>query len=96
MSYQIVPLTENWLSDLLELEKQCFLAPWTKAMFHGELANDAAVYRLVLCEDKPVAYMGMWCVADEGQITNIAVSPAHRRRGLAEGLLRLFINMENY
>lgn len=90
MKYQMVPLTENLLPGLCRLEACCFEHPWTMAMFSGELNNDATVYRLLLDGEKPIAYMGMWCVADEGQITNVAVHPDYRRQGLAETLISFF------
>ena len=93
MSCETVALTKEIIPELVLLERACFSAPWTEGMFCGELENDAAVYRIVLCEGVPVAYMGMWCVADEGQITNIAVEPKHRRKGLALGLLEEFISI---
>lgn len=93
MCYQMVPLTREMLPDLLALEQACFTAPWTEGMFLGELDNPAAVYRIIRYEGESVAYMGMWCVADEGQITNIAVSPVHRRRGLATRLMTYFIEL---
>ena len=87
MTYEMVPLTEAMLPELVSLEKSCFSVPWTQAMFAGELTNPVAVYRVILFDSVPVAYMGMWCVADEGQITNVAVSPEHRRKGLAKRLI---------
>ncbi len=93
MKYQMVSLAKEMLPGLAELEKLCFSVPWSENMFAGELANSAAVYRVILCEDKPVAYMGMWLVADEGQITNVAVHPEHRRCGLAKQLIEAFIDI---
>lgn len=90
MKYQMVPLTENLLLGLVQLEQCCFEHPWSMAMFSGELNNNATVYRLLLDGETPIAYMGMWCVADEGQITNVAVHPDYRRQGLAETLISFF------
>ena len=93
MDYQMVSLTKEMLSDLCELEKLCFSVPWSEKMFLGELSNSAAIYRVIIYDDKPVAYMGMWLVADEGQITNVAVHPEHRRKGLAKQLIEAFIEL---
>ena len=93
MTYQIASLKKEMLPMLAGLEKQCFTVPWTENMFAGELNNPAAVYRVILFEEKPVAYMGMWLVADEGQITNVAVHPDHRRQGLAKQLIKTFIDI---
>ena len=38
-----------------------------------------------------LAYGGMLTVLDEGQITNIATHPDHRRRGLGEAVVRALI-----
>ncbi len=91
MHYEMVPLTKEMLPELLALEQACFSRPWTKAMFEGELENTAAIYRVILFDRHPVAYMGMWSVADEGQITNVAVHPEHRRKGLAVKLIEFFM-----
>ncbi|MBR7163867.1 MAG: ribosomal protein S18-alanine N-acetyltransferase [Clostridia bacterium] len=96
MKYQMAILTKDMLSDLAKLEKMCFSVPWTETMFLGELLNPAAVYRVILYEGKPVAYMGMWLVADEGQITNVAVHPDHRRQGLAKELIHAFIDIAKH
>lgn len=93
MNYQTVALKKEMISDLAELEKMCFSVPWSENMFMGEFSNSAAVYRVILHDEKPVAYMGMWLVADEGQITNVAVHPDHRRQGLAKKLIGTFINI---
>ncbi|MBQ2696406.1 MAG: ribosomal protein S18-alanine N-acetyltransferase [Clostridia bacterium] len=93
MKYQVASLKKEMLSDLAALERLCFSVPWSENMFAGELNNPAAMYRVVLCEEKLVAYMGMWLVADEGQITNVAVHPNHRRHGLAKQLIENFIDI---
>ncbi|MBE7035192.1 MAG: ribosomal-protein-alanine N-acetyltransferase [Ruminococcaceae bacterium] len=92
MDIVMTHLTEDYLHSLAELEKQCFVTPWTLAMFAGELTNPVTEYRLLVDGKTPVAYMGLWCVADEGQITNVAVHPAYRRRGLAKRLIQYFID----
>ncbi len=93
MSYEMVALNEKMLPALVALEKECFSVPWTEGMFVGELDNPAAVYRVIRERGELVAYMGMWLVFDEGQITNVAVSPVHRRKGLASWLIETFISI---
>lgn len=91
MCYELLPVTKDLLPALVSLEQSCFSDPWTEAMFSGELESPYTIYKALLLAGAPVAYMGLWCVADEGQITNIAVSPEHRRQGLATRLLEHFI-----
>ena len=92
MSYQTVPLTEEILPALLDLERACFAHPWTENMFLGEIKNPAAQYKILTDGSRPIAYMGLWTVADEGQITNVAVHPDYRRRGLAKQLITAFVD----
>jgi len=91
MGYIIKELTKEMVPSLAALEKICFTHPWTEAMFRGDLESPLTVYRGIFSEDKLVAYMGMWCVADEGQITNVAVHPDYRRKGLAKQLIEALI-----
>ena len=88
-AYCIQNLTADDLDKLCLLETACFAKPWSKQMFTGEFQNPAAHYSGVFCAEQLVAYLGIWYVCDEGQITNVAVHPAHRRRGLAKELLFL-------
>lgn len=62
--------------------------PWSKSIFLSELTrNDAAIYIVAVVEERIVGYAGMWIILDEGHITNIAVDPSYRRRGIGQGLL---------
>lgn len=88
---QITDMQETHLSDILQVEQASFSHPWTEAMFREEMAGKFSVYRVAVIEDVAVAYMGMWILADEGHITNVAVGPSYRRRGIAGTLIDHFI-----
>lgn len=90
---QIEPMTAAHLADILEVERGSFSHPWTEAMFLEELAGKFSVYRVAIENGRAVGYMGMWILADEGHITNIAVSLEFRRRGVASALLDSFIQL---
>lgn len=87
----IVDMTPAHLPDILKVEQESFSRPWTEAMFCEELAGRFSVYRAVIEDGKAVAYMGMWILADEGHITNVAVAKDYRRRGIAKALIEDFI-----
>lgn len=73
---------------MAELDRLCFTVPWTRQAFEHELsANEAAFYLVGLIEGEIVGYAGLWQIVDEGHITNIAVHPAYRRKGLGKLLL---------
>ena len=90
---QIADFESIHIPDILEVEKMSFSHPWTEKMFEEEISGKFSVYRVVIKDGKAIAYMGMWVLADEGHITNIAVSKNYRRQGVASLLLKDFINL---
>lgn len=85
---RIVPLSEAHLAGLLVVERLCFATPWSENAFRYELEENAlARYFAALIDDAVVGYGGMWHVLTEGHITNIAVHPDWRRRGIASKVL---------
>lgn len=89
---QIVDFEDKHLPDILRVEKESFLHPWTENMFREEISGRFSRYRVAEVEKNAVAYMGMWVLADEGHITNVAVAKDYRRRGIAKALISDFIS----
>ena len=92
-SVRIVPMTADHLDQVAELERICFSAPWSRKMLAEELENDCAAF--LVAEDAAgdvLGYAGLLVAADEGYITNVAVFPEQRRRGIAGQLLQVFLN----
>ncbi len=75
------------LPAVAELEQICFRSPWTLNMLKGELKNRLAYYHVLELDEKIVAYAGMWVVFEEAHITNVAVSPEHRRKGFGRRIM---------
>ena len=87
----LVPLTEALLPRVLELEKLCFSLPWSRDAFLPELADPACYWLAALLEGEVAGYAGMRTVLDEGYISNIAVSPALRKRGVGMTLVQAML-----
>ena len=69
------------------LEAQIFSQPWSEQGFSDALKLTHTVF-LVADEGGSVAgYIGMYLSLGEGEITNVAVAPEFRRRGIADALL---------
>ncbi len=83
----IARMTINDAKELAELDKICFAVPWSEKAFCEEAENKIARYFVAKDDDKIIGYAGFWLVADEGQITNIAVLPEYRKMGIASKLL---------
>jgi ribosomal-protein-alanine N-acetyltransferase len=75
------------LDDVLEIEHVSFQTPWSKAAFVHEIEFDKSVFKAVKIGGRLVGYGGFWHILDEIHISNIAIHPAYRRRGLATRLL---------
>jgi ribosomal-protein-alanine N-acetyltransferase len=87
LSFRVMELRD--IDDILEIERLCFSAPWSRAAFVGELRdNHFARYLVALVDGKIVGYSGMWIIIDEAHITNIAVHPAYRGQKIGEAILR--------
>ncbi|MDD7643340.1 MAG: ribosomal protein S18-alanine N-acetyltransferase [bacterium] len=69
------------------LEAEIFSTPWSAQGFEDTLCREDVLF-LVACEaDQVLGYVGVYCTADEGEITNVAVAPSARRRGVGQKLL---------
>ena len=89
--YEIRPLTDKQLQEVLKLNLRCFKAGenYTKYTFSYLLNEPATLsYRIVTPSEQIVAFVFVMTGADgTGHITTIGVAPEHRRRGLANKLL---------
>ena len=94
MRVNIVPMTADHLEELERLERICFSRPWSRKMLAEELDNECAAF--LVAEDpgtkEVVGYAGLLVMADEGYITNVAVFPEYRRRGVAGQIIQVFDN----
>lgn len=85
----IEPMTMDDISGVLEVEAKSFATPWKEDAFSFELLHNKVAYYLVAkAGDQVVGYGGMWILVDEAHVTNIAVHPDWRRRGIGERLLK--------
>ena len=90
---RIVPMNADHLDQVAELERICFSTPWSRSMLAEELDNALAAFLVALDErGDVVGYAGVQVILDEGYITNVAVRPDCRRRGVAGKLLQVFLD----
>ena len=80
-------MQQSHIAAVAALERACFSEPWSAAALAEELDNPHAVFRVAVEGDSLLGYVGMHHLVDEGFVTNVAVSPSARRRGVARALL---------
>lgn len=68
------------------LERQIFTQPWSRQGFLYALEGENLFF-VVQKESKIVAYCGMYCAADEGEIVNVAVKEDCRQEGIGRKML---------
>lgn len=82
------------IDEVLEIEKLSFKTPWSRESFISEIEkNDLAQYIVVKVGNKVIGYAGMWFILDEAHITNIAIHPEYRDRGIGDKLIKMIIEM---
>jgi len=85
---------EDDVKAIAELERNCFSAPWSEHSFNEEITgNKLAIYAVAETGGKIIGYAGIWVISGEGHVTNIAVHPDFRRKGIAGDLITTLIEM---
>lgn len=85
----IRPMRIEDLKAVFAIELLSFSIPWSIQAFTAELRdNDYARYFCLVDVGQVIGYMGLWYILEEGHITNIALSPEYRGKGLGEFLIR--------
>ena len=70
-----------------ELERMIFSQPWSYQGFVDSLSLPNTVFLVAEENNKILGYIGMYLSIDEGEITNVAVSPEMRCHGIGGMLL---------
>ena len=91
MEFQIVNAGTRHLDALVELERNCFSIPWTRAQLTAELPDERHEFLVAEAGEEVLGYVGMMFVLDEGYISNVAVAPDYRRQGVASALIRALL-----
>ena len=90
--FAISQLSLSHLEGVAELERLCFAEPWSRQaltlLLQGKNLGVVALDE----QGTPIGYGGLLTVLDEGQITNIAVHPDHRKKGIGKAILEELIN----
>lgn len=76
------------IKPMAELDKLCFAQPWSEESFRTEISeNERAFYIVAEIEGALAGYAGLWAILDEGHITNVAVNPKFRRKGIGSAIV---------
>ena len=74
------------VEQVASIEQVLFSKPWSKKDFLDALAKEENIYLVAEEQERILGYCGVWGVAGEGQITNVAVRKEYQGRGIATAL----------
>lgn len=90
---RIRSMSREDIKDVLEIERRSFPTPWKRTVFLTEIEqNVSADYIVAEAENEVLGYAGMWIFLHESHITNIAVHPDEREKGIGGFLLLSLMN----
>ncbi len=79
--------TVGYAAELAAIDAVCFTDPWSENSFREALVGEGYTFFALEDNGTLIGYAGMLTVLDTADITNVAVLPEYRRRGLAKELL---------
>lgn len=81
-SISIEELSYKYVDDVYSIGKLSLEEAWEKSSISKEVKNDMAKYFVAIHENKAIGFAGMWIIAGEADVTNIAVHPDFRNKGI--------------
>lgn len=83
------------INGVFQLSQESFNVPWSLQSIAAELNNPLAKYIVAedLSTNSIIGFVGVWIIAGEGNITNIAVHPKYRELGIGYNLLSNLITL---
>lgn len=86
-------MEEQDIRDVVAIEEETFSSPWSAESFIQESKRVNNIYLVVEENEKVIGYCGLWGIAGEGQITNVAVSKENRNRGVGKQMLTRLLEL---
>ena len=77
----------QYLDDVANIERICFAHSWSKQDLKNQLDLDTSHFLVAVEDGRAVGYMGLQIFSGEGYVTNVAVLPQYRQRGIAKALI---------
>jgi len=84
-------MREDDLPSVMEIEHLSFPHPWRLSTFIGEIGNYPISNPFVIIHspnERLMGYIILWFIQEEVQISNFALHPDFRRKGVGEAVLR--------
>ncbi|MBR3988183.1 MAG: ribosomal protein S18-alanine N-acetyltransferase [Clostridia bacterium] len=84
-------MTDADVKSAAEIENLCFVHPWSEQSIKDEMDKENSVFLMAFENEKPIGYVGLSVVFDEGYMGNLAVIEEYRRKGVGRMLMKELI-----
>lgn len=84
---EYVLMDQVHVEAVAHLETVCFSDPWSVHSIQSELKNPLSLWIVALDSGRVVGYVGSQSVMGWGDMMNLAVDPAYRKRGIGRQLV---------
>lgn len=89
----IKPMTREDVFMVHQVETACFSMPWSIDSFQDIFSYRDNYYMTAWEDGQIVGFIGLMAVAGEGDITNVAVLPSYRKRGIGDALVKSILSL---
>ena len=84
-------MTMDDFDQVMEIENVNFSEPWTEAGFFTFFLRDDTLFLVAEEDEKIKGYIGIVCVPEDGDITNVSVAPEAQGAGIGSMLVEELI-----
>lgn len=97
MHYQIFPLSENYLRQMMDIERKVFEYPWSASQMKDSiLSAHTETWGLCDLNNQLIAFSLVSIIFDEAEILNFAVAKSYQYQGFGQKLLAYLMNHLSY
>lgn len=89
----IRPMTPEDIPVVVKQEEMVFGNSLGEKLLHYELLENQFAEYYVLDVDGVIGYIGLWCIFENGQITNFYINPENQGKGYGKELLEYAIKI---
>ena len=90
---EYILMNADHVSQVAQLEKECFHDPWSENSIASELNNPLSLWLVAVDGQQVAGYVGSQSVMGEADMMNIAVSAQYRRMGIAQELVERLVKL---
>ncbi len=87
LNVNIIKMENAHIAKVAAIERETFSVPWSEQAFTDTLFMENVIFYAASVNGEVAGYCGIYLAADEGEITNVAVSLPYRRHKIAGMLL---------